>query len=207
MPELIAPTAVQVGDVIEATLMGWGSKRGTFEVVGTVGDSDGKRSEENQPVFALGKAMGIIKDGRYTIVKDGDVTPLYWPSGAQWEQDVVNEGTERGVKYSPVLIARKLVDVGDDDPLAELRAQLGTAGPQVTLRNPEVMCLHAGMHSMSCDAGGCDIIRAKWYYPKTRNARCALHRDKSLQNASDPSHMHETYIAWSDDPMDARHFA
>lgn len=202
MPELIAPTAVQVGDVIEATLLGWGSKRSKFEVVGTVGDSGGKRSGDNHPVFALGKALAVIKDGRYTILKEGDVAPLYWPSEAQWEQDVVDESTERGIKYSPVLIERKGVDAAD--PLAELKAQLA---PQVTLRNPEVMCLHAGMHSMSCDAGGCDIIRAKWYYPKTRNARCALHRDKSLQSASDPSHMHETYIAWSDDPMDARHFA
>lgn len=205
MPELIAPTAVQVGDIIEATILGWGSKRSKFEVVGTVGDSDGKRSEDNHPVFALGKAMVLVKDGRYTVLKVGDVTPLYWPSEAQWEQDVVDEGTEHGVRFSPVLIERRSADVVD--PLAELKAQLGTLAPQVTLRNPEVMCLHAGMHSMSCDAGGCDIIRAKWYYPKTSNARCALHRDKSLQSASDPSRMHETYIAWSDDPMDARHFA
>lgn len=204
-PNVISPVEVKVGDIIEATMLSWGTARAEVEVIGTVGDSGGKRSEHGHPVFALGKAVKECRDGSYVIAAIGDVVPLYWPSDNQMEVDLDGINKGRKPRHSPVLIERPDTN---DEPLADWEKDLlgGSSNTQITLRNPDVLKFGPA-NVFDCDAGGCEGVRARWFYPRTMGRRCAPHRDKSQQSANDPPALHETYVAWEDDPMDARYFA
>lgn len=201
---IVNPTDVEVGDVVTATVVGWGGLRAKVQVTGVAGPA--ARSTVLTPTFALGLALEEVVEGKHTVVKMGESVPLYWPNNSQMDVDRDRFERELPLTYAPVLHSRGGSGVGGgEDLLADWEKEMATLTrpADVTLRNPDVAKMHASEDNLTCQ--DCDA-RAKYYYPKTRVPKCINHRDRSMQDANDPPRLHEMYVAWDDDPMDAHHF-
>lgn len=56
---------------------------------------------------------------------------------------------------------------------------------------------HAVESDFAC--GQCDQLRASWYYPQPQEARCVLHRDKSLVPPDPEPWQLEHYLWYPDE--------
>lgn len=198
--EPILAENVQVGDIVTACVIGWGTIRVKAEVTGVA--TGCTRPKNITPAFGIGRAIEDVRDGRQILVHEGEAVNLYWPDPNHPESETLGPRLlQRGDTPEPASTG----DLGSE--LAELEKLLGQEPEKrgnLTLRNPASLLCDPAFDEYECDS--CNT-RAKWFYPKARTFKCGEHRDRSLQDANDPPHRHETYCAWRDDPTDAHHFA